>query len=723
MLFKRLSSKSRFRDYSRRRKDAAWSKMEKADVRAAELAAGGGATPEAVAKEVAKAKAAATRGRSFSELFREFWKHLIGHRSTLMLALCTLSFSTFIGLVMPASTKITIDYILTDHPGPTGLPAWVGTVLGIGPEFSVTDRKHLLWALAGVMICVTLVSVAIGSWGRWQMTRLTKRLQSRMRRRAFDHAVQLPLHKLYQFKSGGVVSILREDAGGAAELLFSMIYNPWRAIMQLAGTLIILTVVDWRMLLGAAAIIPATWLTHRTWINRIRPVFRDIRITRQGMDGHTTETFGGMRVVRGFGRQHGESSRYSLAQNYMVRQEILVWWESRLLEIIWAVIIPFASVAVLVYGGSRVIDRSLSIGDVMMFSTYLLMLLSPLETLTSTAANIQSNLAGFDRILDVLAEPKEFAENRGTIPVSRDVAQGRISIRHVSFTYPMAIKPRSKKTADIRAKSGAAMQSMNESASLRAAANATEPDPEPIEVLHDIDLDVRPGETIALIGPSGSGKTTLCNLVARFYEPSRGSVALDGVDLKQVDLDSYRRLLGIVEQDVFLFDGSVAENIGYGRRDATMEQIRAAAAAANADGFIDKLEYKYETVIGERGVRLSGGQKQRVAIARAILADPLILILDEATSNLDSESEALIQRSLMSLMRGRTSFVIAHRLSTIRHADRIVVMENGRIIEVGSHDQLIERSGRYADLLRLQVEGNQVAASLRVGNESGLNGS
>jgi ATP-binding cassette subfamily B protein/subfamily B ATP-binding cassette protein MsbA len=225
-------------------------------------------------------------------------------------------------------------------------------------------------------------------------------------------------------------------------------------------------------------------------------------------------------------------------------------------------------------------------------------------------------------------------------------------------------------------------------------------------VLRDVSLDVAAGETVALVGPSGAGKTTLCNLVARFYDPTHGRVLLDGRELREIDVESYRRLLGIVEQDVFLFDGTVAENIGYARRDATLDQIREAARVANAAGFIDELEQGYETLIGERGVRLSGGQKQRLAIARAVLADPKILILDEATSNLDTESERLIQRSLARLMEGRTCFVIAHRLSTIRHASRIVVIEDGRIIEIGTHDELLARGGRYAAFLKMQVEGH-----------------
>ncbi len=222
-------------------------------------------------------------------------------------------------------------------------------------------------------------------------------------------------------------------------------------------------------------------------------------------------------------------------------------------------------------------------------------------------------------------------------------------------------------------------------------------------VLHDVNLDITAGEVVALVGPSGAGKTSLCNLVARFYDPTTGSVQLDGVDLRKIDADSYRRLLGIVEQDTFLFDGTIADNISYGKRDATPEEIAEAARRANAHDFITTLDHGYDTLIGERGVKLSGGQRQRLTIARAILADPKILILDEATSNLDTESERLIQSSLRELMKGRTSFVIAHRLSTIRHADRILVIEHGRVVEQGTHDELMSRSGRYQQMVDLQT--------------------
>jgi len=651
------SSRRRFRDYRSKLKERRNAKDDAADK----------ASPVASPEMLGDHKKHKPRTRSFGKLLTEFVKLLRGHLGTLALALLALGISTLLGLIPLYGTKVVFDSVLRDPPLPHHIPQWLPQPRG---------SRQLLTYIAVGMVALAGLSEAIGLWSRWQATRMTKRVQVAVRKTVFDHAVRLPLHRVYDLKSGGVASILREDAGGVAELIFSMLYNPWRAIVQLIGSLVILAFVDWRLLLGSLALLPTVWLTHRTWIGRIRPLFRDIRSTRQQIDSHATEAFGGMRVVRSFSRPQAEAATFTRGGHLMARQEVFAWWWMRGVELAWGVLIPVASALLLYFGGMRVLSdaeklkaglitpaNALTVGDLVMFLSYLVALLGPIATLAGSATALQNSLSGLDRVLDLLAEPLEMPDRPGAAVADRDTAAGRITLRDVTFAYHGSATP----------------------------------------VLRSLNLDVQPGEMIALVGPSGAGKTTLCNLVARFYDPTEGAVLLDGVDLRDITVDSYRRLLGIVEQDTFLFDGTIAQNIAYGRRGATPEEIERAARLANAHEFIAKLAGGYDTVIGERGVKLSGGQRQRITIARAILADPRILILDEATSNLDTESERLIQGSLQSLMAGRTSFVIAHRLSTVAHADRILVLENGRVVEHGRHEELMRASGRYREMVDLQT--------------------
>jgi ATP-binding cassette, subfamily B, bacterial len=579
----------------------------------------------------------------------------MGYRLTIVVALIGASMATLLKLIPPAATKAVIDYVILAHPLPAGLAARSPVALPESP-------KARLVALVSLVLIVSVLGKLLGLSSRWYTTRATKRVQVAVRRKVYEHAMRLPLHRVYELKSGGASSLLREDAGGVGELIFSMLYNPWQAVVQFLGGVVVLAWVDWRLLLGALFLVPGVYYSDLLWNRRIRPLFRDVRKERQEIDSQTTEVFGGMRVVRAFGRQKSESARFMGQNHFMARLELHVWWLSRLIELLWEFILPLASVALLLYGGVQVIDGRLSLGDLMMFLVYLAMLLEPMAVLATSVTQFQNNLSGFDRVLDLLAEPREMADCPGTRAISKDTVDGGIRLKNVSFIYPGTSR----------------------------------------QVLHDIDLEIEPGETIALVGRSGSGKTTLCNLIARFYDPTSGMIALDGLDLREIEVESYRRLLGIVEQDVFLFDGTIAENIAYGDRWATRTRIEQAARIANAAEFIDCLPNHYNTLIGERGVRLSGGQRQRLAIARAILADPKLFILDEATSNLDSESELLIQQSLSQLLRGRTSFVIAHRLSTIRHADRILVLDAGAIVQSGTHDELMAGSGLYRDMVELQ---------------------
>ncbi len=600
-------------------------------------------------------RAAKDRVRSSWQLVFQFLKLLKPYRRQVIFALFTVTASTMLGLLPPAGTKFVIDFALDGKP----LPGWVSQTFQ-----SLTSPKRILGAAVGFVAIVSLIKIVIHVLGRWYATKISKQIQLAVRRRVFDHAVRLPLHRVHELRSGGVASVLREDGGSVGELVFGMLYNPWRAVIQLIGSLAILAWVDWTLLLGALTLLPTVFITHRAWINSIRPQFRAIRKQRESIDAGAAETFAGMRIVRAFSRQKREAVRFSEENNLMARQELYAWWWMRIVEMVWEILIPVASAGLLFYGGMRVISGHMSVGDLMMFLVYLLMLLEPLAALATSATQFQNSLSGLDRILDLLGEPREMLSTPDSIRVTKNNVRGDMAFEDVTFLYPGT-----------------------ETAALR-----------------NIQLSVRAGQTVALVGPSGAGKTTLCNLVARFYDPTSGRVTLDGNDLKAYDVETFRALLGVVEQDVFLFDGTIAQNIAYSRKQATPEEIRHAAEVANALEFIDRLPNGLNSVIGERGVRLSGGQRQRLAIARAVLADPKLLVLDEATSNLDTESEQLIQQSLGRLMKGRTCFVIAHRLSTIAGADLIVVVENGQILQTGTHQELMDLGGKYRTMVEQQVK-------------------
>lgn len=475
------------------------------------------------------------------------------------------------------------------------------------------------------------------------------------------------MNELTEMKTGGILSRLSSDVDATTGLLQQALFSPVLATLRLIVTLSIIFSLNWRIATAVLVVMPPVLLAQNIWARRIRRVWKSIGQDRQEIDARVSEGLSGVRIVRGFGREQREELAYAVGHHTVIRKQMLATRSQRSVGLIWELMMPLAQVTIITFGGYLAVKGQATVGVLIAFQGYLWRLLEPIMQISSSINETQRGLAAMERVFDVLDKRPEKPDVPGAQAAPARVAELRFE--HVSFEYRRDIP-----------------------------------------VLHDFNLVVPGGSVVALVGPSGAGKTTVTDLLARFYDPSSGRILLNGVDVTQLKLRSFRSLLGIVQQEVFLFDGSVRENIAYGRMRATEEEVLDAARRANADEFIRRLPDGYDTLIGERGVKLSGGQRQRLSIARAILADPQILILDEATSSLDTESEQLIQASLDELLRDRTTFVIAHRLSTIAHADQIVVLEAGRIVELGTHRELLEREGRYAEMVNRQATRRSVAA-------------
>ena len=521
-------------------------------------------------------------------------------------------------------------------------------------------RLHLAGALfVGVIVLSRLIEVLKD----YRQRLVNVRVMLSLRRSLFDRLLHLPLPKLWDMKTGGILSRLTGDVDTTTGLLQMAIMSPAISIIRLIIAVALLLSLNWRLALTALAIIPGVMLMSFAFSKRIRPIYRTVRKDVERIDGRVGETFSGIRVVRAFGRETRELLDYLLGRHTVLRKEMFAHRREMILWTSWGLLLGAVNVVIVWYGGYLNVVGRASIGDIMAFQWYTFLLLNPVWNIVNSFSELQRSLAAMERVFEVLA----MADDKPDRPDAREAPQlvREIQFDNVEFEYR-----------------------------------------EGQPVVRDFNVVVPGGSVVALVGRSGAGKTTVTDLVARFHDPTHGRILLNGSDIRDFRLRTYRDLLAIVQQDVFLFDGSVRDNIAYGRRDATDAAIEDAARRANAHEFIIKLSDQYETFVGERGVKLSGGQQQRLAIARAVLASPQILILDEATSNLDTESEQLIQASMADLLAGRTTFVIAHRLSTIRRADLILLMENGRVIERGNHEQLMSARGDYYRMVLRQMESH-----------------
>jgi len=521
------------------------------------------------------------------------------------------------------------------------------------------DLNQLTWLIVAVVLAIVIQ--AITSYSLTQILSVeAQHLISKLRSKVQQHIIKLPIRFFDNSKTGELVSRIMTDVEGVRNLVGTgfaqMIGGGLAAIISL----VLLISISPMMTLYVLLPVLIFGLVSLKAFGKIRPIFRERGKINAQVTGRLTETLGGIRVIKGFNAEAQEIKSFEKGVEELFLNVKASLTATSFVTSAGALLLGLASAGIMGIGGYMIMEGKMTFGDFLAFTLYLGFMIAPIVQMSNIGSQLTEAFAGLDRTEEIMNMPLEADDKKRTVTL--DSIHGSITFDQVSFAY----------------ESGK-------------------------EVVKGISFEAPAGSVTALVGTSGSGKTTIAGLVATFLNPDAGVIYLDGKDLQTITLESFRSQLGVVLQDDFLFEGTIRENILFPRPEASLEQLEKAVKAAHVHEFTDRFEDGLDTLIGERGVKLSGGQRQRIAIARAILADPRILILDEATSNLDTESEAMIQSSLKELMKGRTTFVIAHRLSTIRQADQILVIEQGKLVEQGKHEELLKKEGRYFELYTYQA--------------------
>jgi subfamily B ATP-binding cassette protein MsbA len=539
-----------------------------------------------------------------------------------------------------------------------------GLVLPASTKFLVDDvigKKHLalLYPLVGFVLLATIVQGATSFALTQTLSKAAQKLIADLRKQVQEHVGRLPVSYYDANKTGMLVSRIMSDVEGVRNLVGTGLVEFVGGLLTAAIAFFVLMRISPTMTAIAFTALLLFGIALRYAFKTIRPIFRERSKINAEVTGRLTESLGGVRVVKGYHAEQREHEVFGEGVQRLLQNVFRTLTATSVMSLSSATLMGIVGAIVMLMGARQIVTGHLTLGGFFTYTMFLGYLAAPLFQVVGIGTQITEAIAGLERTREVLSERPEDTDPERTIKLPEII--GDIAFEDVTFAY----------------------------------------DPDKT-VLHDVSFESRAGTVTALVGSSGSGKSTIIGLIAAFHKPNTGRVLVDGFDLSHVRLESYRTQLGVVLQDSFLFDGTIRENVSFSKPNASEDEIMRACTIARVDEFADRFEKKYNTIIGERGVKLSGGQRQRVSIARAILADPRILILDEATSSLDSESEQMIQEGLSYLMRGRTTFVIAHRLSTIRRADQILVVEAGRIAERGTHATLFALGGRYWELYTKQ---------------------